>query len=59
LQALSQQTPCAQKFDWHSTAAEHDAPMFFLPHELPLHELGVRQLVSVVHAPKHAEPLQT
>jgi len=60
LQALSQQTPCAQRVDAHSAPAEHDAPTFFLPHELPLQTFGERQLPFViVQALKHAEPLQT
>ena len=54
-----QQTPCAQKLDWHSVAAEHAAPSGFLPHWLTLHTRGDWQFVSAVQAPKHAEPLQT
>jgi hypothetical protein len=54
-----QQTPCAQKVDWHSEAAEHDAPSGFLPHWLLASQTcGARQLALLVHALKHAEPLQ-
>jgi len=58
VQARLQQTPWAQKFDWHSEAAEQEDPGIFLPHELPLQTLGVRQLALAVHATKHAVPLQ-
>jgi hypothetical protein len=60
LQALSQQTPCSQKPDAHSLAAEHEPPPPFLPHELlPLQTLGLMQSPSPRHALKHALPLQT
>ena len=58
-QALSQQTPCAQKPEPHSPGSEHDAPRIFLPHELPLHTLGETQSWFVVHALKQALPLHT
>lgn len=56
-QALSQQTPWAQKPVWHSFATEHEAPRIFLPHELPLHTLGETQFASAVQASKHVLPL--
>jgi hypothetical protein len=56
-QARLQQTPWAQKADWHSEAAEQDEPGIFLPHEFPLQTFGARQLALVVHAPKQAVPL--
>jgi hypothetical protein len=59
VQASSQQTPCAQNFEPHSLAAEHEAPRPLRPHELPTQVLGVRQFASAVHAPKHDVPLQT
>ena len=59
LQAVSQQTPCAQKDDWHSVASEQEAPRIFLPHELPLHTLGETQLLSVAQALKQVFPLHT
>jgi len=31
VQAVAQQNPCAQKFELHSAAAPHAAPMGFLP----------------------------
>jgi hypothetical protein len=37
----------------HSAAAEHGAPLSFLPHELPLQTLGVTQFADVVHVSKH------
>jgi hypothetical protein len=49
LHAELQHTPCAQKLDWHSPAAEHDAPSGFFPHWLPLQTRGLRQLALVVH----------
>ena len=58
-QAVAQQTPCAQKPDWHSPASEQDAPRIFLPHELPLQTLGATQLPSIAQALKHVLPLQT
>jgi hypothetical protein len=58
-QAVAQQTPCAQKPESHSTAAEHEAPLVFLPHELcASHTLGGTQAASLVHAEKQRVPLQ-
>jgi hypothetical protein len=59
LQAELQHTPWAQKADWHSVPAEHDAPSGFLPHWLPLHTRGDWQFASLVHAAKQVLPLQT
>jgi hypothetical protein len=59
LHAELQHTPCAQKLDWHSPAAEHDAPSGFFPHWLPLHTRGLTQFSFFVHASKQADPLQT
>jgi hypothetical protein len=58
-QAVSQQTPCAQKADWHSFAWEQEAPRIFLPHELPLQTFGVTQFPSIAQALKQELPLQT
>jgi hypothetical protein len=58
-QAELQQTPWAQKLDWHSPAAEQEAPSGFLPHWLALHTFGDWQSMSIEHAMKHADPLQT
>jgi hypothetical protein len=59
VQALLQQTPCAQKPLWHSTAVEQEAPFSFLPQELVLHTLGVKHWELVVHTVKQVLPLQT
>ena len=59
VQALSQQTPCAQNVEPHSVPTEHEAPLFLRPHELPLQTFGVRQFVVFVHALKQDVPLQT
>jgi hypothetical protein len=57
LHDVTQHTPCAQMFEPHSAPAEHGVPGSFLPHELPLHTLGLEQFADVVHAPKHRWPL--
>jgi hypothetical protein len=61
LQALAhadaQQTPCAQLPEAHSTLSEQNAPLVFLPHELPLQTFGGTQFVFEVHAVKHCVPL--
>src|SRR5260221_3748136 len=58
-QAVAQQTPCAQKPEPHSTAAEHEDPLVFLPHELcASHTLGGTQAALLVHAEKQRVPLQ-
>ena len=49
LHAELQHTPGAQKVDWHSPAAEQEAPSGFLPHWLALHTRGDWQLESVAH----------
>jgi hypothetical protein len=56
-QALSQQTPWAQKLERHSVPVEHEAPGIFLPHEFALQTFGARQFASAVQAPKHELPL--
>jgi hypothetical protein len=57
-QALEQQTPCAQLVDTHSSPFEQNAPLGFLPHELPRHKLPAEQFASTAQAPKHWLPLQ-
>ncbi len=59
LQAVSQQTPCAQKLLRHSMAVEHDAPFSFSPHEFAAQVNGVKHWVLLVHALKQRVPLQT
>jgi len=51
--AVAQQTPCAHTLLAHSPAAEHVAPIGFLPHEPPLQTLPGVQFASVAHCPKH------
>ena len=58
-QAVSQQTPCAQKPEPHSPAAEHEAPMPLGPHEFPLQTFSVTQSWFVRQALKQAPPMQT
>jgi hypothetical protein len=59
LQAELQQTPSAQKLDWHSNPTEQEAPGGFVPHELfTLQTFGVMQSSFVVQALKQAVPLQ-
>jgi hypothetical protein len=58
LQAVAQQTPCAQTLEAHSTFEEQPAPGSFLPHELPLQTFGATQFVDTVQATKHFCPLQ-
>jgi hypothetical protein len=58
-QAVAQQTPCAQKPEPHSTAAEHEDPLVFLPQELcASHTFGGTQAALLVHAEKQRVPLQ-
>jgi hypothetical protein len=59
VQALSQQTPCAQKLLLHWLLAEQLAPLLDGPQELLAQRLGVRHCVSAVQALKHLLPLQT
>jgi hypothetical protein len=58
VQVVAQQKPWAHTPVAHSVAAEHGAPLSFLPHELPLHTLGVEQFAVTVQASKHLVPLQ-
>ena len=43
VQAVWQQTPCAQKLELHSVSAPHAVPTAFLPQLVPLQTLGDRQ----------------
>jgi hypothetical protein len=58
LQALSQQTPWAQKVLRHSFPAEQEAPSCFSPHELLTQVLGGTHWLSFVQAVKQRVPLQ-
>jgi hypothetical protein len=59
LQAVSQQTPCAQKLLRHSVASEQAAPFSFSPHEFRAQVNGVTHWLLVVQAVKQRGPLQT
>ena len=55
--AVAQHTPCAQLPEMHSARSEHNAPLGFLPHELPVQTLPGVQFASMVQLPKHRAPL--
>jgi hypothetical protein len=55
VQAVAQQNPWAQKFDWHSPAAPQAVPCGFLPHAMLMQVLGLTQSLFVAHVPRHAE----
>jgi hypothetical protein len=55
--AVAQHTPCAHTLLAHSPAAEHAAPIGFLPHDPPLHTFPVLHWALVEHCPKHLLPL--
>jgi hypothetical protein len=60
LQAVSQQTPCAQKLLRHSEATEQVAPFSFSPHEFASQVNGITHWLLFVHAVKQrVTPLQT
>jgi hypothetical protein len=48
LQSRSQQTPCAHTVELHSAPMVQTSPLAFLPHTVPLHELGARQSAAEV-----------
>ena len=58
VQAVAQQTPCAQMPEAHWVPIEQDAPIGALPHELLVQMLPAEQFASLVQAVKHREPLQ-
>jgi hypothetical protein len=55
-QASSQQTPCAQKPETHSTPSAHVLPKPLSPHEPFVHTAGAAQSASPVHAALQAPP---
>src|SRR3982751_2774213 len=57
VQAVAQQTPCAQLLDRHSDRSEQKAPFAFFPQELLTQTLPGEQLPSAVQLPKHLLPL--
>ena len=58
LQAVSQQTPCAQKVLRHSVPSEQAAPFSFSPHMLLAQLNGGTQWLLFVQAVKQRGPLQ-
>jgi hypothetical protein len=58
LQALSQQTPCAQNVLRHSAPAEHAAPFSLSPQLLAAQVNGVTHWLLLVQALKQRAPLQ-
>jgi hypothetical protein len=58
VQAVEQQTPCAQKPEAHSLSLEQNEPISFLPHELPTQVLGATHWALVPHDVKQRVPLQ-
>lgn len=54
VQALAQQTPCAQKPELHSTAVAHVPPMGFLPQLMLLQLLGEVQSAVVAQVVRQA-----
>ena len=54
VQAVWQQTPCSQKFDWHSSLLAQMAPGGLRPQDPPLQLAGGRQSASAVHDPLQA-----
>ncbi len=57
VQAVEQQTPCAQNPDRHSLPLEQANPGGPWPHVLLTQLLPAEQFASVVHAEKQREPL--
>ena len=58
-QAVAQQTPCAQKVDWHSTLFEQKAPIGLRPQELLVQTLPDAQALLSAHPVKQRVPSQT
>jgi hypothetical protein len=58
VQALAQQTPWAQKLDWHSVAPAHSAPSAFLPQELFWQTAGAAHWASPAQDEPQVDPLQ-
>jgi hypothetical protein len=59
VQAVAQQTPCAQTPEMHSVSSEQKAPLPFFPHELcALHVLGAAQSAFEPQVVKQRAPLQ-
>ena len=58
-QAVAQQTPCAQKVDWHSTLLEQKAPIGLRPQELEVQTFPDEQALLSPQLEKQRAPLQT
>lgn len=58
VQAVAQQTPCAQLPDRHSPLVEQAAPVGLRPHEALVQTFPVEQLASVLQLEKQRVPLQ-
>jgi hypothetical protein len=58
VQAVAQQTPCAQVADRHSALIEQEAPLGLRPQELALQAFPVEHSALVAHEEKHLDPLQ-
>jgi hypothetical protein len=54
VQVVSQQTPCSQKVERHSSLVAHSAPFGLRPQNPPTHAAGGRQSPSTVHDALHA-----
>jgi hypothetical protein len=59
VQAVAQQTPCAQNVDWHSTLFEQKAPIGFSPQEPALQTFPDEQELLSLQLAKQRAPLQT
>jgi hypothetical protein len=58
-QAVAQQTPCAQKVDWHSSLFEQKAPIGLRPQELAVQTFPDEQALLSPQLEKQRAPLQT
>jgi hypothetical protein len=59
VQAVAQQTPCAQTVDWHSAPVEQKAPSGLRPHELLVQTFPLEQALLSEQALKQRVPSQT
>lgn len=50
LQLVAQQTPCAHCIDWHSLAAEQNAPFGLAPQDPCMQTFPLEQLASLLQA---------
>ena len=59
VQAVAQQTPCAQNADWHSMLFEQKAPIGLRPQELAVQTFPDEQALLSLQLEKQRAPLQT